>query len=402
MTKIKAFFTALALFIVFVTCLHLICLNISLKDRAGSVGTWSNPYKDMSYSWTSENMGSDVMPVLGSSEFNHGRTRPYHPFNVFRGTDVKIMNIGGPFNQTLFHTVFIGSAAENVRYKKVVLLLSPTWFKKDGVSPQSYSLRFSMGEYIHFMQNKKISAETKKYVMDRSESLLKKSNEKMYSKVRLVDDYLVRGKDGIVNAALFRLLSMYTHDTDVVTTRAAMTARDLKNKKVHAGFDAKCKKWEKKYSPGGHVSWGLLYRTASKESAKHSKDNSFYMYDKTWNKSLKSKYNGLKNYHSRSSWAESPEYSDLEAFLMVCRDNGIKVKLIVQPVNGYWYDYTGFPASRRRVMSDKAEKIARKYGAGFASLQKYEYNRYITMDAVHPWGKGWLRIDEQIDSFYNE
>jgi D-alanine transfer protein len=402
MTKIKAFFTALVLFILFVACVHAVCLHTSLKDAPGYTGTWANPYKDMSYGWTSENMGSGVMPVLGSSEFNHGKTRPYHPFNVFRGTDVKMMNVGGPFNQTLFHTVFIGAAGPNIKTKKVVLLLSPTWFKKEGVSPQSYSLRFSMSEYIQFMQNSRISAESKKYVMKRSEALLKKSNEKLYGKVKVVDDYLVRGKKNIINAGLFKLLSMYTYDTDTVTTRLAMTARNHKDKNLRRDFSSKCRKWEKKYNPSGRVSWDLLYRTAMKEGSKNSKDNSFYMNDKTWNRSLKAKYSGLRNYHGKSSWADSPEYDDLEAFLKVCRENGIKVRLIVQPVNGYWYDYTGFPASRRKAMSDKAEKIAAKYGAEYVSLQKYEYDRYITMDAVHPWGKGWLKIDEQIYSFYNE
>ena len=58
-----------------------------------------------------------------------------------------------------------------------------------------------------------------------------------------------------------------------------------------------------------------------------------------------------KNSHTLDSFASSPEYGDLECFLKICKAENIKPMLIVLPVNGYWYDYTGLTAKKRAVLS---------------------------------------------------
>ena len=186
MRKIRAFIAAAALMVVFVLSAHMVTSGLSLRVDNGRFGFWFNPYKDLSYSALSENIDSDTVLVLGSSEFRHGRGSKYHPRNALRTEDADLMLIGGPCNQILFHSIAAGSLEKKLESRKVILLVSPTWFKKDGVNPVNYGLRFSESEYIQFMQNPDIESETKKYVAERSEKLLA-DNNKFKTKVRIIN-----------------------------------------------------------------------------------------------------------------------------------------------------------------------------------------------------------------------
>ena len=133
MKKINSFVAAIVLLAMFTVVVHFICANNDLKDNTGQFGTWYNTYKDLSYNALSRNLEKDSVLMLGSSEFRHGRKTQYHPTNFFKDTDVKLVTVGGPFNQTLFHTVALGSLQPHLKSKKVILLVSPTWFKHSGV-----------------------------------------------------------------------------------------------------------------------------------------------------------------------------------------------------------------------------------------------------------------------------
>ncbi|MDD6155376.1 MAG: D-alanyl-lipoteichoic acid biosynthesis protein DltD [Eubacteriales bacterium] len=419
MTKIKAFFTALLLMVLFALGIHGVFSHMSLKDDKDMIGAWTSSYKDLSYNWVSDNLTEpDIMPVLGSSEFNHGLGQPYHPFSLFNAkeSDVKIMNIGGPFNQTLFHTVFLGAAEPQMKLRKVVFLASPTWFQRGGVSKESYGLRFSTGEYIAFMENDNIPKSIKEYVAKRSEKLLADDTGKIKD-VRLIDRVNLSGKAGPVSKLRYNVLKMYTFDTDIVTTKTAMAIREKtgkgtgRKKKSSAKYPEDPKSpmmWERAGERGSagksgyFVNWNVLEQYAERRDPRHSNKNDFFMDDHEWGKLYKTQYKKLKGYHSKTRWDKSPEFTDLAYFLKLCRARGIKAEVIVLPVNGYWYDYTGMTAKRRDDFEKKIAGVCDKYGAEVASLSKYDYDKYITMDAVHPWGKGWIKINEQIYRFYRE
>ena len=62
-------------------------------------------------------------------------------------------------------------------------------------------------------------------------------------------------------------------------------------------------------------------------------------------------------------------------------------------------------ARREDRMADNAKKITdlcNKYGAKAVSMNKYAYEKYFFEDAVHPWAKGWVYINEEIYKFYNQ
>ena len=76
--------------------------------------------------------------------------------------------------------------------------------------------------------------------------------------------------------------------------------------------------------------------------------------------------------------------------------------IIVMPLNGRWYDYTGMNKKTRKYLYSRIKAVGKEYGAEVADLSKYEYDKYVMRDAVHPWSEGWAHIDEAIYKFYKK
>lgn len=386
MKKINSFAAALVLLAMFTVIVHFICANNDLRDKSGQFGTWYNTYKDLSFNALSQNLDKDSVLMLGSSEFRHGRKTQYHPTNFFKDTDVKLVTVGGPFNQTLFHTVALGSLQPHLKSKKVILLVSPTWFKQSGVKKNDYALRFSETEYFAFMENKNVPLKTKKYVAKRTKNLLSK-NKSLQMKVRMINNVNLNKESNL----LYGFERRHAFDKDKITVGAAMRFM-MKNKKTPPNFE--------RYSPD-NFNWNNLIKEAHRDSEDKA-DNPFYMSNRVWRNKFRQVYPKMKDVRLDENYEKSPEYSDLEAFLQIAKANDIEVKLILLPVNGRWYDYTGMTADKRAVVGQKIKNIAGRYGADYTDMTGYSYNKYIVSDAVHPWNEGWVRINEKVAEFVHK
>ena len=385
MRKIRAFIAAALLMAIFVLSAHTVTSGLSLKVDNGRFGFWFSPYKDLSYSALSDNISKDTVLVMGSSEFRHGRRTEYHPANAIRTENADLMTIGGPCNQILFHSIMMGSVENKLERRQVILLVSPTWFKKDGVNPVNYGTRFSESEYIRFMQNPDIDSSTKKYVAERSEKLLA-DNSRFRTKVSIINRYLADGKDDIISRMLFKAEEMLAFDRDRVS--AAMAIRKISKK-------SDVKTTAEKISD---EAFDMLAGQAEEESVEAS-DNPFEISDSSWKRNFSKTYRADKDAYNDKICIDSPEFGDLKAFLEVCSQTGLQAKLIIMPVNGGWFDYIGTGEKQRRETTDKIIKLAGEYGAETADLTVYEYEPFITKDVTHPWNKGWVLIDREIYDF---
>lgn len=146
--------------------------------------------------------------------------------------------------------------------------------------------------------------------------------------------------------------------------------------------------------------WDEMYSAAERDGKKES-HNMFMMNDRRW-KDFAGKYKRLKKYHAKDDPMISPEKGDYEDFLELCKAADIKPLIIILPVNGKWYDYTGMKKSTRKELSEYIRGQAEKYGAKVADLSGYEYTDYFTEDQVHPGGCGWVKINEEIYKFDKE
>ena len=393
MKKLKAFLIAFVLFLAFAGGLHAICLSKGMKTSDPQFGTWYSQYKDMSYNALDQNITKKDMFVFGSSEFRHGRNTSFHPANFFRGTDVHLMTIGGPFNQTLFHTVALGALEPQIKNRRVVMLVSPSWYRTaGGVSKKGYALRFSETEYVAFLKNKDVPRSVKTYVARRSVKLLNGSPT-LQNHVQLYNRVLLHmGRLHPADPLAYRALMLYQNDKDMITTRAAMTF--LRGQDQASGFN-------KQPIENGQFDWNHWVDKARRVAEKKS-HNPFYMSDHSWKMKFRFVYPRAKGVHKKNSLLQSKEYGDLDAFLTICQQNHIRAMLVILPMNGYWYDYTGINSHERKAFARKITRIAGGYGAEVTDLTKYDYTPFVNRDAVHPWGDGWVRINEALYNFSTE
>lgn len=235
------------------------------------------------------------------------------------------------------------------------------------------------------LENQKISRETKRYIADRSEKLLK-GDPQTQKRVQRYKRVFLDGNASFFDRQYVRHYRSFLREKNQISLCAAAKVSGIEKYKPKTG---------KTETPD----WKRYDQIAQQEGEKAAQGNPFYVSHKVYEKQILPHLEEKKGSMAGGSYASSPEYGDLECFLRVCRETGIKPMLVLMPVNGYWYDYTGFSAKERQKYYDHIRKAAEECGAELADFSTDEYTPYFFLDKVHLGWKGWLAVDESIYNF---
>lgn len=388
MKKIIGFFIALVLFAGTVGGLHLF-IDRNMKFDPHSFGSWISQYKFFASDEMKNNMDENTILVLGSSEFRHGTKMSSHPANLFQNNSLNMMMVGAGYYQSLFHAIELTSLAEGVKNKKAVLILSPQWFKPEGVLAPAYASRFSEEHYISMLRSRCISRETKAYIMARSKTLLSEDPQtlarvKRYEKVYLTKDAKLLDKQYV------RFYRNFLEEKRKISIFTAAKISGIKE------YD------KTKLGTSGEPDWAYYEKLAEKEGKKSARGNPFYVSNGAYKRQILPFLEEKEGTEKNSSYAKSLEYDDLKCFLKVCKEAGIEPMLVMMPFNGYWYDHLGFPKEERQTYYANIRKMAKEQGAQLADFGGDEYTKYFFIDKVHLGWKGWLAVNESIYKFAAE
>ncbi|KEK23104.1 D-alanyl-lipoteichoic acid biosynthesis protein DltD [Bacillus gaemokensis] len=329
---------------------------------------------------------SKYLPMYGSSEFS--RMDAYHPSNYFKvnpeGFTPFLIGTGG--TQSLAHILNMTSTMDQLEGKKVVFILSPQWFKKQGVTEGDFSSNFSKQQTYHFIFNDAIKPEMKKKIAK-----------------RLLDFDIVR-KDLILKNSLEGIV--YNDTTYKIKARVskpiAYINRNISDHKdlVKSLFNIK-PTTEQKNVGLRSLSWEEARKHAEQSGKVESTSNTFGIENPYYVKhKLQKKLQGLKGFKEKESYNESPEYEDLQIVLDIFKQKNVKPLFISVPVHGPWYDYAGFPKERRDVYYKKIREQVEKAGFPVADFTSHEYDKYFLKDTIHLGWKGWVYVDEALQKFY--
>ena len=182
MKTIKAFAVSLLLCALTLVGLHLWCGRGLSAD--GKAGTWVSDAKSQSGS-TLKKMAADenALLIFGSSELRHGQGSGFHGDTIFDGADMDPIYVGKAGYQSLTHAITLGAVGSQAANKKAVLIVSPQWFKENGVKSTAFEAAFSEEEYIALLENPDISQETKDYINGRLQNIMA-DNENMSERVK--------------------------------------------------------------------------------------------------------------------------------------------------------------------------------------------------------------------------
>ena len=345
-------------------------------------------------------LDKETILLLGSSEIPNVLTsnktrRRLIPQNVYAhpetltnqgNSNFNMMLVGVAHVQSLEHAINIGGLEPYIKNNKVVLNLSPQWFKQGGVDPEAFASVFSIQMMDKFMKNKNISKELKLKVVRRSEELLR-TYPKAQKQVSKYEDELLGKNNNIINK---------------ISRDWVMKFNGLKAKRTLNSLEYKTFPKDSGTLDFDTLNFEQMKKDAEEEGKAVCTNNPFYFYNGYYDTFIKPNINKLKNSAAQKGYSDPSEYGDLQLFLDVCKELDLDVLLVNIPVNGYWYDYVEFPKSERQKYYQRVSDLAKKYNVSMLDLRNEEYNPYFFRDAYHLGWKGWVYLDEGIYKFYKK
>ena len=329
---------------------------------------------------------SHYLPMYGSSEL--ARLDQFHPSNYFKenndGFTPFLIGRGG--TESLIHFLNFAEHTDQLKDKKMVFVLSPQWFQPGGADESHFVPNYSTLQGYDLAFNKKIDPKLKKMAIKRLLKYTPVKNDQMLSilykaeisknpwkkrEASVIKPFALAYRNILVKKDLYYTLAGGVHRHRVITSK-------VKGK-----------------------SWDQLEKEANQLGAKDTKSNHFYVVNTQYAK-IKSRVPELKNYKKGATYGHSIEYHDFQLVLDLLNESGAKPLFISVPVNGKWYDYTGFPKEGRTAYYKRIRKQIEANGFQIADFSNHEYDPYFMKDTIHIGWKGWVYTDRAIQNFYDD
>lgn len=334
---------------------------------------------------------SDVINVYGSSELNT-KSVDTHPSNFFKehygGFDVNLIGTG--YCQSIIHAINLGALNDNVKDKKIVIIISPQWFSKDGLTPEQFNMNFSELQFYELLNNKNLDSSVKNYVANRVNYLTSKDSS--YFNMHIYA-YL-NSKNNIFTKIILTVMEPYYKFQHYLLT--------IRDKSKTYEILEKYKTYPSSKKDITPINWSDEQDKANETGKAKANNNEFYIKNDVYNSNIKNNIQSYKDYYKGQSYSQSPEYEDLKVLLSICKQRGIKPLFVSVPANGRWYDYGGFTKDERKTYYDKVKNLIDSYGYDVADFTTNEYEPYFLQDTMHLGWKGWLNVDKAIDEYYNK
>lgn len=327
--------------------------------------------------------------VLGSSELYASDNLAYPTALFNQGySDYNMILMGTGYLQSLAQSINVGSLDNNIKNNKIVLILSPQWFDSKQLSPGAFSSAFTETNFLEFLKNDKISKDTKIKISNRVNELLVADTKSLERVIKYEDIFLNHSFNPIKH------LEISTYSKFRNSKLRFELYNELKNREVTIDYNH--------YVKAEKIDFKKLLIEAEKIGSASCTNNEYGVYDEYFETFIKNQYESLKNSSANSNFTTSKEYNDFRLFLDVCKETGIEPLIVSVPVNGRWYDYTGFSKENRAQYYQNIRSICKEYGVELADFSDKEYEKYFLKDIMHLGWKGWVYVDEAVYKFYKK
>lgn len=324
--------------------------------------------------------------VLGSSELAYFDSYSF-PKNLYNNgnSDYNSIIMGAGYLQSLAQTINIGSLDNNMKKRKVVLIVSPQWFTPAGINSKAFSSRFEEANFIEFLKNKKIPNEIKTAVTKRTKELLK-DDQNTLKRIKKYENIYLLHKFDIVD---------FTYNTIYNSFMDYKIRFKLQNElsKIKSPLNSEIVKAEK-------IDFDTLLIDEEQAGKASTSTNEYGIENGYFKKYIENKLENSKNSKKNESFVKSTEYNDFKLFLETCKKLGIEPLIISVPVNGRWYDYTGFSNIDRSTYYQNIRDICKEYEVKLVDYSDREYELYFLKDVMHLGWKGWAYLNKDIYNFY--
>ena len=386
MIRLKAFLISIVLVLITLVILNKTYIKkiedyYKVNDNSVRYSTAYEKYKSKDI--ITENITQNTLVLLGSSELTATINERYHPNKIFNYEDFNIMQIGTGYSQNIVQASTLGSIEGAMKNKKVAIVESVQWFAKGGLQNDAFLNKASQEHIYNTMINDKISKKTKEKLINRVIELT--SNSKAQNDIYIkYKEYFIENKGSFIGEKMLAL------DNDIYSFKNKIQFYVNKDK-INYPFSGK-------NTP--NYDWNSLTNNFVEEVKKTTNNNEYAVDNKYYNTYLAKNYSTFRDSNKGISYLESPEYTDYEIFLDVAKELGMKVEVIIFPVNGKWNDYTGVSKEMREQAYRNIEEMAKKYdNVKVLNYGNREYEDYFLFDVMHVGVKGWMEVERELYKF---
>ncbi|MEK5052860.1 D-alanyl-lipoteichoic acid biosynthesis protein DltD [Niallia sp. FSL K6-0212] len=323
---------------------------------------------------------STYVPIYGSSELS--RWDPFHPSNYFEMNSAPFTPylIGKGGMTSIIHDLNFATHAAQLKNKQMVIIVSPQWFVKHGTDEQHFAPNYSSLQAYQLPFNKDVDEQVKRKLMERLMSYNAVKNDTVL--YQLYDAYLNDKK------TMFKMLSVPAKGYISILKKKDLYFTLLKDKPTnrHQSAEVKDKTWEE------------LRAQADAYGKKRTQHSKFYIDDKVY-KHKNDYMKSMKGKNKGHSYAESLEYDDFQLMLDILKKAEAEPLFVIIPVNGAYYDYTGFPKKGRQDYYNRIKKQISDNGFNYADYSGHEHDPYFMRDTIHIGWKGWVYVSEDMQRF---
>lgn len=325
------------------------------------------------------------VPFFGSSELS--RISPFHPSVLAEKyhRSYRPFLLGAPGTQSLSQYMMMRSAGNELAHKKVIFIISPQWFVKEGVKEDYFNTYFSELQTFDWLFSLKKVTPADRYLARRLLSFSKvKQDEALTEVLKTIKAGQLPAPDKINQfGSKWNLLKR----EDEVFSNIG-----LKDKQAKIDHEAKAlpTQYQEKH----------LANLAEKIGKADTTNNPFELKNEFYTQRIKKHVEQLRNSQTHWDYRFSPEFSDFQLVLQQLADKQAEVLFILPPVNQKWSDYTGLS---QKMLQGFAKKIKFQLNTqGFHRIADFTNQAgqpYFMEDTIHLGWKGWLAADQQIQPF---
>ena len=349
----------------------------------------------------------DFLVIYGSSELDHDAENRPDVFFEKRPTDFAAFPIGKAGNTCLVMAVKLAALGADLRGKKVVVILSPSWFLHDA-DPEAVAANLRPLQLGAVAFGGGPDPGLKRDLARRLTAfpeLLKKEPLVGAALGDLAEDswvsrmgLAVLTPPGWAQRFLWERLEFWAVLRDLPVGGESRRLRQKEARKAALP------------PPDGPPDWGRLAAAAERHDRALG-DASPYSVgvlereekvpDGKGEKSANEAVLRERDADFLARLARSSEWTDLGLLLRVLRAEGARAFIVSQPFNGRYRDPGGNTPAARRVYYERLERTGQAAGFAVRDFAEDEEDRTFFNDAGHPSAKGWIFYDRALDEFYH-
>lgn len=325
------------------------------------------------------------IPFFGSSELS--RISPFHPSVLAEKyhREYRPFLLGAPGTQSLSQYMMMRSAGDDLKNKKIVFIISPQWFVKDGVKKDYFDTYYSQLQTLDWLFSLKKITPADRYLARRllHFSIVKK-DEKLTEMLQMI-------KKGQLPSAEKR--NQLRLNWNILKREDEMFS-DIGLKSKQDKIDQAMKPLPATYQVKQLVS------LAEKIGKKDTDNNVFELKNSFYKGRIRPRLKELKNSQKNWDYRFSPEFSDFQLVLQQLAQEHVEALFIIPPVNQKWSDYTGLSQEMLQGFAKKIKFQLQSQGFDrIADFTKMADQPYFMEDTIHLGWKGWLAADQRIRPF---